>query len=129
MKMLLPENVTRKDTKEYEAVDIPISKPAPLTVGENLVKISSLDELGRAAFYGIETLNRIQTIVFDTAYNSNENLLICAPTGAGKTNVALLTVMNVIKQYYINDKIELKKFKVRKITSSIKYFAYKLFFS
>jgi activating signal cointegrator complex subunit 3 len=117
MKMLLPENVTRKDTKEYEQVDIPISKPAPLTVGEERVKISSLDELGRAAFYGIEALNRIQTIVFDTAYNSNENLLICAPTGAGKTNVALLTVMNVIKQYYINDKIELKKFKVRTIIS------------
>ncbi|XP_059472919.1 activating signal cointegrator 1 complex subunit 3 [Neocloeon triangulifer] len=112
MKMLLPENVTRKDTKEYEQVDIPISKPVPLTVGEDKVKISSLDELGQAAFNGIESLNRIQSVVFDTAYNTNENLLICAPTGAGKTNVALLTVMNVVRQYYINDRIELNKFKI-----------------
>jgi len=115
MKMLLPENVTRKDTKEYEQVDIPVSKPAPLTVGENKVKISSLDELGQAAFHGIDSLNRIQSVVFDAAYNTNENLLICAPTGAGKTNVALLTVMNVIRQYYINNRIELKQFKVTKL--------------
>ncbi|CAB3373375.1 Hypothetical predicted protein [Cloeon dipterum] len=112
MKMLLPENVTKKDTKEYEQVDIPISKPAPLSVGEERVKISSLDELGQAAFAGIESLNRIQSVVFETAYNSNENLLICAPTGAGKTNVALLTVMNVVKQYYDNGRIDLRKFKI-----------------
>lgn len=38
-------------------------------------------------------------MVFETAYNTNENLLICAPTGAGKTNIAMLTVLHEIHQH------------------------------
>ena len=30
------------------------------------------------------------------AYNTNENLLVAAPTGAGKTNIALLTITHEI---------------------------------
>lgn len=37
--------------------------------------------------------------MFETAYNTNENLLICAPTGAGKTNIAMLTVLHEIRQH------------------------------
>ena len=33
-----------------------------------------------------------------TALHSNENMLVCAPTGAGKTNVALLAVMQQVAQ-------------------------------
>lgn len=51
------------------------------------------------AFQGVKALNRIQSVVFDMAYHSNENLLICAPTGAGKTNVAMLTVVHQIRQH------------------------------
>jgi len=29
-----------------------------------------------------KTLNRLQSIVFPVAYGSNENMLVCAPTGA-----------------------------------------------
>lgn len=49
-------------------------------------------------FQGMKRLNRIQSIVFDAAYNTNENLLISAPTGAGKTNIAMLTILREIKQ-------------------------------
>lgn len=45
-----------------------------------------------------KSLNRIQSIVFKAAYTSNENLLVCAPTGAGKTNVAMLAILNTIEQ-------------------------------
>ena len=45
----------------------------------------------------MKTLNMIQSRVFDTAYYSNENMLISAPTGAGKTNIAMLTVLKEIK--------------------------------
>ena len=31
------------------------------------------------------------------AYRSNRNLLICAPTGAGKTNVAMMTILRELK--------------------------------
>jgi len=46
------------------------------------------------------------------AYNSNENLLISAPTGAGKTNIALLTVIREIKQHMVQDVIKKNEFKV-----------------
>jgi replicative superfamily II helicase len=39
----------------------------------------------------------MQSVVFHAAYNTRENLLICAPTGAGKTNVAMLTVVSHLR--------------------------------
>jgi hypothetical protein len=38
--------------------------------------------------------------VYERAYQSQDNLLICAPTGAGKTNIAMLCVLEVIKRYW-----------------------------
>ena len=58
-------------------------------------------------------MNRIQSVVFETAYNTNENLLISAPTGAGKTNVALLTVVKTVKNFMENGVVQRNKFKVR----------------
>jgi activating signal cointegrator complex subunit 3 len=52
------------------------------------IMINSLDPLGQTAFNGYEKLNTIQSIVYEQAYNTTENLLICAPTGSGKTNVS-----------------------------------------
>ena len=65
------------------------------------------------AFSGTKALNRIQSVVFNAAYNSNENLLICAPTGAGKTNVAMLCVLHEIKQHISQGVIKKDEFKVR----------------
>ena len=52
-------------------------------------------------FSNCETFNDIQTQIFDTAFNTNANMLVCAPTGAGKTNVALLTIIHEIKQHLV----------------------------
>ncbi|KAL4717222.1 hypothetical protein ACJJTC_017109 [Scirpophaga incertulas] len=112
LKLILPENAVRKDNKEYEEVIIPKNDPAPLEVGNKRVPISDMDEIGQMAFENIKELNRIQSVVFQTAYNTNENLLICAPTGAGKTNIALLTVVHQIKQHIENDVIMKNKFKI-----------------
>lgn len=60
----------------------------------------------------MKKMNRIQSIVFDTAYNTNENLLISAPTGAGKTNIAMLTILREIKQNIEEGVIKKDKFKV-----------------
>lgn len=35
--------------------------------------------------------------MFDYAFNTSENMLVCAPTGAGKTNIATLTMLQAIK--------------------------------
>jgi replicative superfamily II helicase len=54
--------------------------------------------LKKGVVKGYERLNRIQSSVFASAYKSNENLLICAPTGAGKTNIAMLAILREIGQ-------------------------------
>ena len=46
---------------------------------------------------GMESLNRIQSAVCEAALFSSDNLLMCAPTGAGKTNVAMLTIMHQVR--------------------------------
>jgi len=69
-------------------------------------------QVGKTAFRGTNKLNLIQSVVFDAAYNSNENLLICAPTGAGKTNIAMLAVLRELKQHIVQDVIKTDEFKV-----------------
>uniref|UniRef100_W5K1G2 Activating signal cointegrator 1 complex subunit 3 n=1 Tax=Astyanax mexicanus TaxID=7994 RepID=W5K1G2_ASTMX len=98
-KMLLPEGIRRENNKMFEQVEIPPNEPMPIGFQEKPVYISELDEIGQLVFKGMKRLNRIQSIVFETAYNTNENLLICAPTGAGKTNIAMLTVLHEIRQH------------------------------
>ncbi|KNB44810.1 activating signal cointegrator 1 complex subunit 3 [Blastocystis sp. subtype 4] len=63
-----------------------------------LVPVSQLEDWAQLVFEGIEKFNRLQSWVFDCAYNSDNNMLVCAPTGAGKTNVALLTIVHEIRK-------------------------------
>lgn len=37
--------------------------------------------------------------MLQTAYTSNQNMLVCAPTGAGKTNIAMITVLHEVSQH------------------------------
>lgn len=48
---------------------------------------------------GMTMLNRVQSKMCKAAFYSPENLLLCAPTGAGKTNVAMLCMLNEIGQH------------------------------
>ncbi|KIK95504.1 hypothetical protein PAXRUDRAFT_11409 [Paxillus rubicundulus Ve08.2h10] len=98
-KYTLPLGTTRHDYKDYEEVTIPPTKPVPPRGSERLIPVSELDELARGSFPGYTTLNRIQSIIYPTAYGSNENILVCAPTGAGKTDVAMLTILRVLDQH------------------------------
>ena len=58
--------------------------------------ISSLPQFAQLAFGGVQSLNQLQSAVVETALHSNENMLVCAPTGAGKTNVALLAILQQV---------------------------------
>lgn len=111
-KLLLAEDIRREDSELWEQVHIPISTQKSIDVNINSVSISSLDEIGQMAFSGVTSLNRIQSIVFNAAYNTNENLLICAPTGAGKTNVAMLTVVHQLKQNIQDGQLQKNQFKI-----------------
>ena len=46
------------------------------------------------------------------AYNTNENLLVAAPTGAGKTNIALLTITHEIRNNIKEGVLKKDSFKV-----------------
>ncbi|CDO68689.1 hypothetical protein BN946_scf184652.g16 [Trametes cinnabarina] len=76
--------------QDYEEVVIPPAKAVPPRASERLISVSELDPLAKGSF---------PSIVYPTAYQSNENMLICAPTGAGKTDVAMLTVLRVLNQH------------------------------
>jgi antiviral helicase SLH1 len=69
-------------SQRYEEYVIPAAKVGTLGVGRKLVKISEMDGLCRNTFKGYKTLNRMQSLVYPIAYQSSENMLICAPTGA-----------------------------------------------
>lgn len=87
----------------YQEVHIPPLKPQPAAAGEKEVLISDIPTWARPAFKGMKQLNRVQSRVYETAMKSAENMLICAPTGAGKTNVAMLTMLREIGLHQRSD--------------------------
>ena len=90
----------RKTGDGFEEVDIPApSKGKHGVRDDELISIDVLEDWAKPAFVGTKTFNPIQSKVFEVAYNSSENMLICAPTGAGKTNIAMLSFLNLVKQY------------------------------
>ena len=82
--------------KGYEEVHVPALKAPPFREDERLIHIGDLPSWTRPGFSGMKSLNRIQSRVCETALFSSENMLVCAPTGAGKTNVAMLTMLHEI---------------------------------
>ena len=92
----LPMGSYRNHKKGYEEVHVPALKPKPLADNEKLVKISDLPDWAQPAFRGMSQLNRVQSKVYDSALFTPENILLCAPTGAGKTNVAMLAILQQI---------------------------------
>lgn len=62
--------------------------------------------INREVFRGLQVSN--------TALNTSENILMCAPTGAGKTNVAMLAILHTMSLYRNAEtgKIDTSKFKI-----------------
>ena len=92
----LPEGSKKIEHEKYEETIIPASMVGTLGVGRKLIEISEMDELCKRTFKGYKALNRMQSLVYPVAYKTSENMLICAPTGAGKTDAALLAMLNAI---------------------------------
>lgn len=96
----LPEGTIETVKQGWKEITVPAQKPASSAAGgHKLVATSDMDRVSQVAFKGISRLNRLQSELFEAAYRSNDNLLVCAPTGAGKTNVAMLTVCHELLQH------------------------------
>lgn len=94
-------------------VHVPASKPPSIDSSE-LVPIESLPRYAQPAFKGFDSLNVIQSKVHKATLETDENLLICAPTGAGKTNTALLCMLREIGKHVnpSDGRINVDQFKI-----------------
>ena len=92
----LPVGSERSEHPKYEEYSIPAAQVGTLGKGRKLLVIKEMDGLCRRTFKGYENLNRMQSLVYPVAYQTSENMLICAPTGAGKTDAAMLAILNSI---------------------------------
>ena len=95
----LPNGSTRDSMEKYEQIVIPKSEKRNSKAPNIFIPVKELDFLCQGTFKGYKTLNRMQSLIYDVGYNTNENMLVCAPTGAGKTDVALLAILHTIKQF------------------------------
>ena len=93
----LPSGAEKFYGDGYEEVEIPPPRALPPPIEGELLRVdSALPAWARRCFKGTQTLNRLQSAVYPCAFSSRKNMLVCAPTGAGKTNVALLTVLELV---------------------------------
>ena len=92
----LPQGSTKRAFKGYEEIHVPAPKVRKDANEPKNIPVSEMPAWAREPFKSAKELNRIQTRCFPTAFNDDGNMLICAPTGSGKTNVAMLAILREI---------------------------------
>ena len=68
----------------------------------------------QSVFTGFKRFNPIQSHVLPYTLKNDGNMVVCAPTSAGKTNIALLSILKTIGDYRDPETgmIDYSKFKV-----------------
>ncbi|KAG8526953.1 uncharacterized protein KY384_008382 [Bacidia gigantensis] len=109
----LPQGSTKRTFKGYEEIHVPAPKRRG-EAGERNMPTSDLPDWAQVGFGSSKELNRIQTKCFPSAFKDDGNMLICAPTGSGKTNVAMLTILREIGNHRNHEtgEIRLDDFKI-----------------
>ncbi|CAD6889461.1 unnamed protein product [Tilletia laevis] len=97
-KVKLPEGSFKRTKKGYEEIHIPAPAKVQIPPSE-LVAITDLPAWAQPAFGGTARLNPIQSKCYPVAFGTDDPMLLCAPTGAGKTNVAMLTILNELGKW------------------------------
>lgn len=90
--------INTEDNDDFKYVQI-VPPPKEFVPTKNLIAIADLPMWARKAFGNTQHLNTIQTQVYPKAFKTKASLLISAPTGAGKTNIALLTVLSEVSHH------------------------------
>jgi len=110
----LPQGSTKRTFKGYEEIHVPAPKRKNDPNEPKLMQVSSMPEWAQGPFKSNPTLNRIQTRCFPTAFEDDGNMLVCAPTGSGKTNVSMLAILREIGKHRdpVTGVIHLEDFKI-----------------
>ena len=95
----LPQGSTKKSLKGYEEIHVPAPKRHKESGERSDMPTSELPEWARQGFGSAQKLNRIQTKCYPAAFENDGNMLICAPTGSGKTNVAMLAMLRELGKH------------------------------
>ncbi|KAJ1331494.1 pre-mRNA-splicing helicase BRR2 [Microdochium nivale] len=97
-KVRLPEGSTKRTFKGYEEIHVPPPKKRN-DPSDVLIPITDMPEWSRVPFSSAKSLNKIQSKCYPSAFEDDGNMLICAPTGSGKTNVAMLTILRELGKH------------------------------
>lgn len=88
-------NVPQNTTYSYSnnMTKVKINRLPNMIFDQNeLVSVNALPFWGKYIF-NFQYFNYVQSKVFNAAFKNNKNLLVSAPTGCGKTNIALLVIL------------------------------------
>ena len=88
----LPKDTILESTDEYEKAIIPAAPRDVTKLPKRLALTDIMSPVERLAFKGTTSLNPMQSAVFERAFTARDNLLVCAPTGAGKDGLYLQTL-------------------------------------
>lgn len=110
----LPQGSTKRTFKGYEEIHVPAPKRKQDANEPPLMPTNQLPKWAQSGFGANPTLNRIQTKCYPSAFEDDGNMLICAPTGSGKTNVAMLAMLREIGKHRDpkTGEIDLDSFKI-----------------
>lgn len=87
--------IRQDENDDWKFVEITPPPKVPIDK-KNLISIKQLPRFCHEAFSTATNLNQIQSIVFPVAFKQSRSMLVAAPTGAGKTNIALLTILREV---------------------------------
>ena len=87
-----------KEVREYSKITFPaIEKDLHLEIPR--VPLELFPDWCGPAFQDIQELNPVQSAVYETAFHTTNNMLICAPTSSGKTMIAVMAMLKEISNY------------------------------
>lgn len=126
----LPDNAVITKDIGYEKIHLPAIKSSNKNDKiEELEITSTLDDWMLSAFQfknkenQVELItkhfNKVQSSVLPSALRSDENLLICAPTSSGKTNIAMLCILRLLNKFRTVKNNTNANFKLNKIKAVI----------